>query len=97
MLTIYFQGQTVSKYFYFKDKDADALTPNVLTCKVYDPTGTLDASPTLAEVVTGQYEMNYPLAADAAEGMWKIVVTGTVTGTTDFVGIEKWYFEVKPV
>lgn len=96
-MTVNYQGETISKYFYFKDKDDAALDPDEFTCTIYNPLGISVANPTLLKVADGQYEMDYNLAEDAPEGQWKIVVTGTVTGTPDYIGVMKEYFEVRPV
>jgi uncharacterized protein YfaS (alpha-2-macroglobulin family) len=80
-------GDTVSRYFYFKDENGTAFDPASITCKIVDPAGVTQGTPTLTKVATGQYSMDWNLPSDAVSGMWKIEVTatsGTYTETESF-------------
>jgi uncharacterized protein YfaS (alpha-2-macroglobulin family) len=70
-------GDTVSRYFYFKDPSGNAFDPANITCKIVDPNGTTQGTPTLTKVTTGQYSMDWNLPTNAVLGIWKIEVTAT--------------------
>lgn len=88
----YYPEQTISKYIYFKDKDDAAVDPDSNTCEIFDSAGVSQANPTLAKIVTGQYEMNYNLPADPVRGDWTIEITADI-GT--YKGIQRFYVEVE--
>ena len=90
----YYPEKTFSKLIYFKDKNDDAVNPDSNTCTIYDPTGSPIANPTLANISTGIYELNYNLPADAERGDWSYVIEAVI-GT--YKGIERFYFEVELV
>jgi len=90
----YYPEQTLSKYIYFKDKDDAAVDPDSNSCEIFDPEGTSKATPTLMSGVTGTYELNYNIPADAIRGDWTIVVEGVI-GT--YKGIQRFYFEVEMI
>lgn len=69
-------GDTVSKYFYFKDKDGTLFDPYSTECKVINPSGA-ETAVILSKAAVGKYEFNYTLPSDAALGEWKIKVKGT--------------------
>lgn len=75
-MTDYYRGDTISRYFYFKDKDGAAMDPDSTSCKIYDPANTEMATVTLTKVETGKYQMDYSIPADATYGVWKIIVQG---------------------
>jgi uncharacterized protein YfaS (alpha-2-macroglobulin family) len=80
-------GDTVSRYFYFKDENGNAFDPASIACKIIDATGATQGTPTLAKVATGQYSMDWNLPSNAISGLWKIEVTatsGTYTETETF-------------
>ncbi len=91
-MPVYYPTETVSRYIYFKDKDGTAVNPATKTCTIKDPSGATKATPTLAEIETGKWEMNYNLPADATRGDWTIEIEATI-GT--YKGIKKFYFEVE--
>lgn len=68
-------GDTVSYYFYFKDKNNRLIDPASYSFKVKDPSGQ-ETAVTVTKVAVGTYEFNYTLADDAALGIWKILVHG---------------------
>ena len=70
-------GDTVSRYFYFKDPTGTLFDPTTITCTIIDPTGTTQGTPTLVEVVTGQYTLDWNIPSDGPVGIWKIRVTAT--------------------
>ena len=89
---IYYQGETISKYIYFKDKAGAAIDPNSTEAKVYDSEGTLKATLTLTKVEVGKYEINYTVPnGDIVLGDWSIIVKG-VKGL--YTEIEKMWFTV---
>ena len=90
----YYPEQTLSKYIYFKDKDDAAVNPDSFSCEIFDPEGTSKATPTLIPVVTGTYELNYNIPADAIRGDWTYVIEGVI-GT--YKGIQRFYFEVEMI
>ncbi len=87
-------GDTVSRYYYFKDKSGAAFNPDTTTVIVTNPSGTvISPTPTLSLVLTGKYELNYTLATDAPTGTWKISIKG-VKGT--YSNTEYFAFYVYP-
>jgi len=84
-------GDTVSYYFYFKDKDGALFDPTSNECKVVNPAGS-ETAVTLNKVSVGKYSFDYTLPSDAAEGLWKIKVKGT---KNSYVQTELFYFVVE--
>jgi uncharacterized protein YfaS (alpha-2-macroglobulin family) len=72
----YYPGDTVSRYYYFRDKTNTPIDPDTFSSEVYDPADVKVASPTLINVAIGQYEFNYTLADDADAGIWHVVIKG---------------------
>jgi len=73
----YYPGDTVSRYYYFRDKDNVPVDPDTFSSDVYDPDDVkISPSPTLTKIAVGQYEFDYTLAADANAGIWHVVITG---------------------
>ena len=86
----------MSRYFYFKDANGAALDPDSNSCTIYDAGGTQKATPTLTKVEDGQYQMDYNLSgSETVFGDWRIVVSGTITGSPDKVGIQIFHFQVE--
>jgi uncharacterized protein YfaS (alpha-2-macroglobulin family) len=91
----YYPGDTVSRYYYFKDKTGVFIDPTTTTCELYNPSGIkITPDPTLSKVELGKYEFNYTLASDAPVGIWHIVITGT---KDTYTNKEKFAFEVVAV
>jgi len=90
----YSPGDTVSRYYYFRDKNNQLFDPDTATSKVYDPEKTQVATPTLTKVSVGKYEFNYTLPGDATKGYWTVVVTAAKGGTQN---TEKYTFPVLAV
>ena len=88
----YYPEQTISKYIYFKDKDDAAVDPDSNTCEIFDSLGVSQATPTLAKIAVGQYEMNYNIPSSPARGDWTIHIEAVI-GT--YTGIQKFLFEVE--
>ncbi len=87
-------GDTVSRYYYFKDKSGAAVNPDTTTVTITNPNGTpIAPSPTLSAVITGKYELNYNLASNAPTGAWRIAIKG-VKGT--YSNTEYFAFYVYP-
>lgn len=83
-------GDTVSKYFYFKDKDETLFDPDATECKVVNPSGT-ETAVVLSKAAVGKYEFNYTLSDSAEIGTWKIKVKGT---KNSYAETETFEFEV---
>ena len=66
------RGDTLSFYLYTKNKSGVLFNVDSVTVTVYDPAGSLIATPVAVNVGVGQYEVNYTLPADAAYGKWKV-------------------------
>ena len=84
----------MSRYYYFRDKNNQLFNPDTTTSKVYDPTKTQVATPTLTKVSVEKYEFNYTLPEDAMKGYWTVVVTATKGATQN---TEKYTFPVLAV
>jgi uncharacterized protein YfaS (alpha-2-macroglobulin family) len=70
-------GDTISRYFYFKDQNGNQFDPDTTTCTIVDPSGAVAATPTLARVTTGQYSLDWNIPSTALPGIWKIEVGAT--------------------
>ena len=81
----YYQGETVSKEYDFRDKFNALIDPDTTAVKIYDPQGTkITPDPTLNKIETGKYELNYTFASDAVIGEYQVFVTATKgTNTRD--------------
>lgn len=91
----YYPGDTVSRYFYFKNKSEELIDPDSNTCEVYNPSGTkITPDVTLVRVSVGKFEFNYTLASDAPSGVWHIIVKGVVGA---YANKEKFAFRVHNV
>jgi len=86
-------GDTVSYYFYFKDKNGALIDPDpsTLTFDVQDPSGN-ETSVTVTKIQTGTYEFNYNLPTDAALGIWKVLVHAEIGS---FISSESVPFKVE--
>ena len=91
-MTVYYPGETISKYIYFKDKDNNPLDPDNITVEIYDSTGKLQGTTTLTKVEVGKYELNYNIPVNATEGTWYILVSAS---KGSFANKEKVYFDVE--
>jgi len=91
-MVLYYPSETVSKYIYFKDKDNSPVNPDSFTCEIEDPDGVTQATPTLMNIATGTYELNWNLPSDPIRGDWIIRVSGTI-GT--YTNKQKFLFEVE--
>ena len=69
-----YPGDTVSRYYYFRDSANTPIDPDTCTSDVYDPADVKVVSPTLSKVIVGKYEFNYTLPVDADAGIWHVVV-----------------------
>ena len=87
-----FRGDTVSRYYYFRDKAQALFDPDSTTCEIFGPDGVSVETVVLTQVSQGKYEMNYNIPDDAVYGVWKIVVTG-VKGA--YQNAELFEFEVR--
>ena len=90
-LKVFFPGDTVSRYYYFRDKDSVLFDPDTATSQVLNPSKVQVATPSLVKVSVGKYEFNYTLAGDASRGWWTILVTGTKGSSQN---TEKFVFAV---
>jgi len=66
-------GDTVSRYFYFRNKNGVLIDPDSIECTVKSPSGE-SVLVTLVKVEVGKYEFNYTLPENAAPGVWSIWV-----------------------
>ena len=80
-------GDTLSRYFYFKDPTGALFDPTSITCAIIDPSGTTQGTPTLVKVVTGQWSLDWNIPSSATVGIWKLEITaisGTYHETEEF-------------
>jgi uncharacterized protein YfaS (alpha-2-macroglobulin family) len=90
----FYPNETVSKSITFRDKDNALLDPDTTTVDIIDPNNTTIANPSLSQISTGIYEMNYNIPLDATLGQWKVVITAN-KGT--YRSIALGYFSVEPL
>jgi uncharacterized protein YfaS (alpha-2-macroglobulin family) len=93
----YYQEETVSREFDFKDKAGTLMDPDSISIKIIDPSGMTVATLAigdLTKLAVGKYEMNYTLPASTPIGMWKIFLEAA-KGT--FKRKMEYYFEVLEV
>lgn len=70
-------GDTVSRYFFFKDQNGNLFDPATLTAAIVDPNGTIQGTPSLVKVVLGQWSLDWNIPNTAIIGIWKIEITAT--------------------
>jgi len=80
------KGDTLGRVWTFATDDGTGVEvpadPDTITIKIYDSAGVLKATLTktdLTKMETGKFKMNYNVPADAALGMWKILVQANIT------------------
>ncbi len=90
----YYPEQTVSRYYYFKDKDGSALDPDTFTYEIFDPSGTSMDSGSLTKVEDGKYQLDYNVPASPTAGDWTIQIEGGITAGS-YKGIKLFKFRVE--
>jgi len=88
-------GDTISRYFYFKNENDTPLSPDTITCMIIDPNGVTIATPSLvATGTTGKYTLDWNIPSNAQSGIWKIEVSATSGAYTEK---ETFTFVVQPL
>jgi len=88
-------GDTISRYFYFKDENDVPFTPDSTTCTIIDPSGAIATTPSLVSTGTiGKYSLDWNIPLNAQSGIWKIEV-GAVSGA--YSQKETFTFVVQPL
>lgn len=90
------RGETVRINNTYTDIDDVAYDPTTMELKIYNPSGTLDATVTYAaeeikKSATGVYYYDYAVASDATVGWWVTKWAGAASGFTD---VSKGQFKV---
>ena len=70
----YYPKETMSKTITFKDKDNALLDPDTTTVTILDATGESQGTPTLSQVSTGLYALDWNIPTNAAIGNWIVII-----------------------
>lgn len=86
----YYQGETVIISAEIKDASGNLTDPSTITCTIFDPAGSIDASGNMTQDSSGNYHYDDNLAEDAITGIWlaeidAVIGTRTVTEKIQFV------------